>query len=110
MPQLLPLIPSEPSYRISTVLDGTTYVIDARWNGRDDAWYLDLYTDGDVLVRAGMKVVLGALIGRRSASALFPSGFFIAIDASGEGREAGFDDLGARVGVYYYTVEEAAAL
>ena len=99
--QQLPLVPSTPNYRFATTLDGTSYVFDVRWNARDEAWYLDVYDQNETLIRAGVKIVLGALLGRRSVDPAFPDGLLIATDLSGEGREATFDDLGTRVVVIF---------
>lgn len=104
--QQLPLIPSEPNYRFGTALNGKQVIIDVRWNGRDEAWYLDLLTEDEEPIRTGMKVVLGTILGGRSANADFPVGVFVASDLSGEGREATLDDLGVRVLVHFMTPEE----
>ncbi len=102
----LPFVPSIPNYRVATTLDGTQYVFDVRWNGREGAWYFDIRTEDATLIRAGIKIVLGALLGGREASAEMPAGVFLASDLAGTGTDAGIDDLGARVCVYYYSAGE----
>jgi hypothetical protein len=101
-----------PNYRVGTMLGGVQYVLDVRWNGRASdgagAWYLDISTSAGVLIRAGIKIVLGALLGRRSVSPDFPRGVLIAADLSGAGVDATLDDLGTRVVVYFYTFDELA--
>lgn len=109
-PRQLPLVPSVGRYDFSTVLDGTTYGVEVYWNAREEAWYLDLLTDEDVPIRTGVKVVLGSALGRRSVSPLFPRGVLLAVDLSGEERDAAFDDLGTRVVVYFYTAADLGAL
>ena len=105
----LPFIPNEFQYRVNTVVEGTEFIFDMRWNGRDSAWYMDLLDiEGDI-IRAGMKIVLGSAIGIRSADARFPDGFFSASDLSNSGVDAGFDDLGVRVVVFFFTFEELEA-
>lgn len=106
MPESLPLFPSEPNYRVSVVLAGTLYVLDVRWNGRDEAWYLDVSTEDGNPIRTGIKVVLGALLGGRVVSDDFPLGVFQAVDTTNAGAEAGFDDLGDRVQIYFYSFDE----
>lgn len=106
MPRALPLIPSEPNYRLGTQLDGTQYVIDCRWNSRAEAWYLDVLDANADPIRTGIKIVLGAALGARCTDPRFPQGLFLASDLSGQGREAGLDDLGVRVFVYYYPRSE----
>jgi len=105
----LPFIPSEFNFRVNTVLEGTEFIFDVRWNGRDSAWYMDLLdVDGD-LIRAGMKIALGSPMGIRVADARFPDGLFSPSDLSNSGVDAGFDDLGVRVVVFFFTNAELAA-
>lgn len=106
MPIALPFVPSVPSYRVSTVLDEVEYILDVRWNARDGAWYFDLYDADEDLIRAGIKVVLGTLLGRRCADLRFPGGAIIADDTSRDGREATLDDIGTRVVVMYFDADE----
>lgn len=110
MPQILPFIPSEPHYEFSTVLDGATYTFEVRWNASDNggagAWYFDiLNADGSRAV-TGVKVVLGVHLARRAEHPLTRKGVLVAIDTSGQAREAGFDDIGTRVQVWHYTMFE----
>lgn len=104
----LPFIPSVPSYRVSTTLSGVVYIFDVRWNTRDEAWYFDLLTEDETVIRHGIKIVLGTILAGRVSTRL-PRGAFIAADLSGFGRDAGLDDLGSRVNVYFYTLEEIRA-
>lgn len=106
MPVLLPFKPSIPFQRVSTTLAGIEYVLQLRWNGRDEAWYLDVLTEDEDVIRAGVKIVLGSLLGRRSVDVRFPPGVLIATDHSGAGVDASLDDLGVRVAVYFYTLAE----
>lgn len=113
MPVALPFTPTDPPtphYRVSVQLDGATYLFDVRWNGRAGAWFLDIFTADETPLARGVKVVLGAVLARRVISERWPGGILVANDASGEGREAGYDDFGTRVLVYFYTFEEIAEL
>jgi hypothetical protein len=108
MPNVLPLFPSIPNYRFGTALNSVQYLVDIRWNGRESACYMDIFAEDESPIRRGMKIVLGTLLGGRSADPRFP-GVLIASDLSGEGRDAGLDDLGTRVAVYLYSEEDLAA-
>jgi hypothetical protein len=107
---VLPLQPSIPNYRLGVALDGTQFVLDVRWNSRDGAWYLDLRDAQAVAIRVGIRVVLGAMLGRRSVDPRFPAGILFAADLGGKDQEAGLDDLGTRVQVYFFTFAEYDAL
>ncbi len=102
----LPFIPSEFNYRVNSVIEGTEFIFDVRWNGRDEAWYMDLLDVDEDPIRTGIKIVLGSLLGRRSVDARYPDGAFVASDLAQSGVDAGFNDLGVRVVVFFYTQAE----
>ena len=102
MAQRLPLIPSTPLYRFGTVLEGTPYVFDVRWNERGEFWAMDILQEDETPIRTGIRIVLGTLLGGRSKSENMLPGVLVATDLSGAEVDAGFDDLGVRVVVWYY--------
>lgn len=110
MPVILPLVPSIPNYRVSTTLDDTQFIFDLRWNTRDNAWYMDVSTEADEIIRYAIKIVRGAPLGRRTADPRFPTGLLVAAASDGSTTEAGLNDLGTRVQVLYYTVAELEAI
>lgn len=109
MPVTLDIEPSVTPQRFATVLEDRTFLFDFRWNARAAAWFMDILTEDEVAVRTSIKVVLG-MLGWRTTSTDFPPGVLRAYDTTGEGREAGLDDLGTRVVVAYYTPDEIEAL
>jgi hypothetical protein len=112
MPIDLPLIPSEPNQGFSATLEETQYVFECRWHSRDASWYLSIFTEQEDPIRVGMRVVLGAALGRRSPDDRMPPGAIVAVDTSApegtDGLDATLDDLGTRVQVRYYTRDELA--
>ena len=106
MPQRVPIDAAFPRYRVATNLGEAQFVLDVHWNARAEAWYLDLSTEDGELIRAGLKIVLGALLGVRSTDRRMPDGVLVASDLSGEGRDATLDDLGSRVVVFFYPSSE----
>lgn len=103
---IVPLLPSIPNYRAGLTIGTVQYLADVHWNGREEKWYFDLLTEDGEQIVSGVGIVLGAFLGRKSASALMPAVTFVAVDTSGEGRDAGIDDLGTRVQVYSVSYEE----
>jgi hypothetical protein len=97
-------------------LDGATFDLLFRWNGRDETWYLSIFspqsaqnTDGSrVPIVGGIPVLVGwpllSLCQRLDA----PAGDFVAIDTSGQDEDPGQRDLGDRVVLLYYTADELA--
>ncbi|MBA3841173.1 MAG: hypothetical protein H0X39_00880 [Actinobacteria bacterium] len=100
---ILPVVTSDPNHRIQTTIKGVAYLIDFRWNARDVAWYMDIYDGIEQPIRCGIKIVIGTFLGRSCSIGPFADGAFIAFDATGKGKDAGFDDLGARVKIAYLT-------
>ena len=101
MAAILPLQPSIPNYRVGIALEGVQYIFDVRWNGRDTAWYLDVLQEDETPIAHGLKLVLGASIGSGITNPNFPPGVFVCRDLSNEGLDAGLDDMGTRIVVYF---------
>lgn len=102
-PVVIPLQPSTPWYRVTVTITGTPYHFDVRWNVRDHAWYFDVYESDETPIAYGLKIVLGTNIGRRVKHPLFAEGAFRAADLTGKHLDAGFDDIGTRVQLRYFT-------
>lgn len=102
----LPLEPSLPNYRVATVLSGTPYLLDVRWNGRAAAWFLSVLDARGAMIRAGIKIVLGVPLGWRTTDTRWPPGLIEAIDLSNRGIDAMLADLGDRVVVWYTPFED----
>lgn len=100
----------ESNARATLTAGGVTYDLTFRWNARDASWYLDVYDDDRAQVAAGIRVVLGAYLGRRVDHPLFRDGLLVALDTSGQRLDAGLDGLANRVVLRYYLNVEAGLL
>lgn len=113
---VLPFRPSIGNYRFGTTLGQASYIFDVRWNSRDNidrktgqpmgAWYMDLRAENLKPIAFGVKLVLGAYLGRRVNHQLFRNGVLVAQDTTNAGRDATYDDLGVRVLIKYIPVTE----
>lgn len=110
MPEAIPVQPSIANYTVNVVLENRAYVLGMHWNSRDAAWYLDVLDEDSDPIRTGIKIVLDDALGRDCTDPRFPPGLITASDTSNDDREAGLDDMGTRVGLFYYTAEEYLAL
>jgi hypothetical protein len=110
MPDLIPFTPGDTNYRLGVSLteDGgaVKYFFDVKWNARDNAHYFDIREVDETVVALGIKVVLGVNLGRTSTSPFFTKHLLRAHDTTGQGKDAGYDELGSRVQVVHYTVDE----
>lgn len=111
MPVILDFRPSTSPYRFGVILRGTEYVFDVRWNTREDngagAWFFNVLEVDLTLIAAGVKVTLGAYLGRSTNHPLFSDGALVCrIPHGNDRRNPTFDDIGRRVEVWYFTREE----
>lgn len=107
MPSIIPFRPSDPLQTITVTLDQVTYVLRARWNTYEAAWYLDAWeSDGTTPIAFGLKLVLGVKLGQSTPHSLFTAGLFV-IDTSNTATDAGLDDFGTRVLLVHMTAGDA---
>lgn len=110
MAQDIPLLNSDPWFRTTCPLDrldgsNVTMSFDFKWNGRDSSWYFDVLDDTDRLIVNSVRFVRGVYLGRRAHHEIFRNGALVAkCTVDHDPREAGFNDLGRRMVLRYYTV------
>jgi len=105
----LPINQEGAQFQFSTELDGTTFGLLFRWNDRVGQWSMDVLDGEGVAIVTGIRVVLDVpLLSRYRGLAATPPGDIIAVDTSGTQTEAGFEDIGRRVVLYYLSQEEIA--
>lgn len=85
-----------------TILDGREYVLTFRWNQREAKWYLSIADTNEAPIVQGVKIVINfPLLTNRIVDERRPPGEIFAVDPSGEERDPGLYDLGARVRLLY---------
>lgn len=120
MSVVVPFTATDRAYEFTCALGGTTYRFDVRWNERAALWAFDLYLDNtDELLAAGLPILLGHDI--LGAHRYLGIGGLFAVDMNATQQkgspndtttnvlvsaDAGVDDLGSRVVVFYYTPAE----
>lgn len=115
MAVVLPFDASNPFYEFTTTIGGVSYRFNVRWNGRDAAWYFDVFEIDDTPIASGIKIVLGCYLGRFTQHTLFRDGVFVAVDLGadangGVARDATIDDLGTRVQVMRLDISDVLSL
>lgn len=103
-------VTQSPYYEQVTTLEGTNYRFTFKWNKREGYWYFDLADADAVPIRSGIKCVLGTLLLKRVTDARRPPGEIACVDVTASGQDAGFDDFGSRVLLYYFTAAEVKAI
>jgi len=95
-------------YEQVTQLDGVPYRLRFQWNSREQSWYLFIADHDDAPITSAKLVPEWNLL-RRVVDARKPPGVLFLHDTSGEGKKAGFTDLGGRCVLVYIDAAEVAA-
>lgn len=100
----------DPFYTQVTDLDGVNYILDFRYNQREDAWYFDVSLVDETKLVSGVKVVCGAQLLDRFADERLPPGQLIAVNNEPDDNTPGMTELGIgrRVTLTYYEAVEFA--
>jgi len=110
MAVIIPIFSSaSPRFDMTIELDNVSYHLFFSWNDREEAWYMDIKDNQDILIQSGIKLSIGyQLITQYKANPLLPLGDFFVIDTSPNEVEAGisYEGLGSRYQLIYYTYEE----
>jgi hypothetical protein len=120
MSVLVPFTADDSAYTFECALNGVSYRFDVRWNERGLFWAFDLYRGSDdTLIVAGLPILLGDDI--LGAYRYLGIGGLFAVDMNADQQrgspnddtvnvlvsaDAGAEDLGTRVKVFYYTPAE----
>lgn len=98
---------SFPAQSFTTQLGDKKFFFDVRFNSRSNTWTIDMLDDASrEAVVIGLPIRLGVdLLDPYN----FPYGALVATDRTGQGKEAGPDDLGSRVAVFWVSADEEFA-
>lgn len=107
-------VPCTPAGRGSwvqtTALDGAVYELTFDWNARVGLWMLHLADASGAAIRTGMMLTAGTSLLWRITDPRRPPGALVVVDLSGaDDKDPGFDDLGTRFVLAYYTRAELGA-
>lgn len=82
-----------PRFSQDVLLDDETYRLKCEWNSRGEFWALSIYTPEDVLIVAGIKLVIGYDLLRACRHLAVPQGILIAIDNAENYEKIGYGDF-----------------
>lgn len=98
---------SDAAQIFTTQLGDAKYTFDVKYNDRSGVWTLDLY---DASTQLMMVASLAMVIGQDLLEPYnFGIGSLLCVDSSGQGLDAGPDDLGDRIRVYWFSPDEVVA-
>lgn len=108
MTRLIPTDTELASYRMTVTLDGSDYVLDFEWSQREACWYISVLDQNETPIATGIKIVVEWDLLRLCVHDARPPGKLVAHDTSGQGIDAGFDELGTRVELLYFEAADVA--
>ena len=97
----LPVRSDIRSYTFTIDLEDRTYTLRFRFNERLGLWTMDIADAQDVDIALGIPIQTDVDMFSQIIDTDLPPGNFVAIDETGEGRDAGEDDLGNDVKLFY---------
>ena len=102
---IVPTSVEEKLYSFEQSFDEVQYELTLRWNERASLWCIDIRLLNGDPVRLGIPVTTRTFLTRRTRTADSVRGELWACEQDGDSRDAGVNDLGDRV-VLYYIEEE----
>lgn len=106
----LPTSTTLPYYEFEIELDGVEFKLEFRFNDRDSSWYMTIKDTDDVVLRAGIRVVLEWALLRLWAEATRPEGEIVSVNQGEVLAPPTLNQLGAEVVLTYLDSAEVAAL
>ncbi len=98
---------NDPAQSFVTQLGDRKFHFDTRFNDRSDVWTLDL---ADATTKTPLVTSLPLVLGQDLLEPYnLGIGSILCIDTSGQGADAGPDDLGRRVKLYWFSSDEVAS-
>jgi hypothetical protein len=97
----LPLRSDIPKYEFRIDLDLTTYTLAFRFNRRQGRWIMDVKTETDTPLVMGIPVLIGVDLLARFVIDGLPEGNLFAANIENDFVDAGRDDLGNNVVIFY---------
>ena len=95
-----------PLFEFATSLGIDQVGLRFRWNTRAGAWFMDVRDENDKAIILGVKLLLGINLCRKSVHPIFSRNLLRLVDTSRAHREATLDDLGTRVVLLNFTLDE----
>lgn len=95
-----------PHQEIQVPIEGSVYLLEIRWAGREARWYIDIYDEDRDPIYMGVALVLNFPLAVRCADSRMWPGVVMAMDTSGANAEPLLGDLGDRVKLFYFDSTE----
>jgi hypothetical protein len=98
---IIPTRTDSEDYEVEVELGGVAYLLRFTWNYRESFWYLTISDTDSNVIAGNIKVVISKPLLLEISNEDKPNGQLIAVDTSGADIEAGLDELGDRVLLFW---------
>ena len=105
MATIIPLTPTASS-QFTITIEGINLSLKVNWNSKEEAYRLDIFTDTLNPILLGLKLLPTVNLTGQYLDSRLPTGEFFCVDIESKGVRPSFEDLGARVQLWYLTEEE----
>lgn len=100
----LPITNSIANYRFRTRIEGIDYIFRFRYGSREDSWFMDIRNSEDILLLAGIRVVVGIDLTQSFKHLAIPQGPIFAENLEDIFQEPTRDNFGTEVLLLYSEV------
>lgn len=97
----LPVRSDFKAYDFQIQLEGATYTLRFTFNERMEIWIMSIADSADVEILSSIPIFTNLPLIQQFTIDGLPPGEFIALDETGENRDAGFNDLGNDIKLFY---------
>ena len=100
---IIPIDSERAAYDFQVDLDGTTYTLDFKYNGRAGLWQMEiLNASGDAPIIGAVPILTNTILNYPYLGVPeTPPGFFIPIDETGQNQNANRDNFGIDIKLFY---------
>ena len=100
----LPISNTDANYRFKTRIEGVDYTFRFRYGRREDSWFMDIRSSEDVLILAGIRVVVGIDLTQSFKHLPIPQGPILVENLENIFQEPDRDNFGTEVLMLYVEV------
>jgi len=97
----IPTTSELPSYDFQTTLDGLVYNITINYNERRDRWQMSIADSQNDPIISGIPLLLNVSLLGQYVDSRLPPGVLFVMAPNEDNNEAGINDLGTRIKLFY---------
>ena len=99
---VMPIRNDVDAYQFQIELESVIYTLDFGYNTRSGRWYMSIYDQvGEVLLVGDIPILINIPLHDQYIDTALPPGRFVAIDETGQNKEATADNFGTEIKLLY---------